>query len=141
MFSQGDLNFSYDASGNQIFRGPSTNKISSKLADSTIVSTDLKEEKEPTSIELAESEENIIEISASPNPVRDVLFVKWENNEEQYFQRMDLFNYQYQLLKQVELTANQQNQNVSLGRFPQGIYILVFTTNLNKTQSYKIIKK
>tara|TARA_Y100000588_G_C14063208_1_gene842382 strand:+ start:612 stop:1067 length:456 start_codon:yes stop_codon:yes gene_type:complete len=135
LYSQGDLTFTYDSSGNQILRAPSTTVNKSMLVQA--------EEKDTIPIQDLKQKylEEQIKVSAAPNPVSDLLTTTWENKEDEYFVMATLYSYNNRLLQDKKLSKAQSTKQFSFRSYPQGIYILVFRSNKDRKQSYKIIKR
>ncbi len=129
-----DLVFSYDAAGNQIYRGPNTQSSSTTQK---ILTTKTSEEIEEQTL----AQEELIAISAAPNPTASIINLYWKNLADQFFTDMTLHTYSNQALLSTSLRRSTSQFQIDLSRYPQGIYIAVFTTNTGFKQSYKIIKK
>jgi hypothetical protein len=131
-FSQ-KIRFGYDSAGNQILRTVCSN-CSSKTSDSTIVKD--YNEINQSSMHVFFDNDNI---SYYPNPTKDELFLKWENNNT--VQTIDLFNMVGQKLKTYYLKNDENSFIVNFSELPSGEYILNLNYLNNEIKSIKIIKK
>ena len=129
-----DLTFTYDAAGNQTFRGPGQTNTS--LQNFATTSNDTIQNLENTSIK-----NELIVINAAPNPTSGHIRVEWQNTSQVYFKEMTLLTYTNQALSRYQFNKDTNSYAIDLSRYPQGVYIAIFTTNRGTTQPYRIIKK
>src|SRR5690625_407631 len=139
LYSQGELRFYYDGSGNQIYRGAVTNNQTDKTAE-VLEPMDEVIEKDLTEPERLDEEQHIF-IAASPNPVTHQLYVRWENTTNQHFIRLDVFSYHNQHLLERDFSESLQSLELDFSTYPQGMYFLIFTRDKFTTQTYKINKR
>lgn len=74
-------------------------------------------------------------ISIYPNPVQDILYLTGKKN----LKNIEIYNVTGQKLLTQKIGAQKAEINVS--KLTSGMYIVVITTDDNKTETYKIIKK
>ncbi len=130
-----DLTFDYDASGNQVYRGPDdqTSTSAKIFTEDTLVELEKKQ--------VLEEKNELIKIAAAPNPTSGVIVINWKNTKNQYFVDMSLHTYSNTLLLNAQLDNSMSTFQIDLSTRPPGIYIAVFTTNKGNKQPYRIIKK
>ena len=109
MTSKAQVIFTYDDSGNQIYRGTASG--TGRMASST----------ESTSIPtLADQIAN--KIQTAPVPVKTVLNVIWEQNIKDYILKIDLLAY-----NSVDVKSKMGNSYVfDMSKYPYGVYYLKF---------------
>jgi hypothetical protein len=76
-----------------------------------------------------------------PNPVKEELYLKWENSNLIKLQTIKLYNLNGALLKSFENQQSLDNNNILFQEYPIGVYIieLIYTNGEEKT--IKIIKQ
>ena len=115
MTSKAQVIFTYDDSGNQIYRGTASG--TGRMASST----------ESTSIPtLADQIAN--KIQTAPVPVKTVLNVIWEQNIKDYILKIDLLAYNsFQIMETVDDKSKMGNSYVfDMSKYPYGVYYLKF---------------
>ncbi len=115
MTSKAQVIFTYDDSGNQIYRGTASG--TGRMASST----------ESTSIPtLADQIAN--KIQTAPVPVKTVLNVIWEQNIKDYILKIDLLAYNsFQIMETVDVKSKMGNSYVfDMSKYPYGVYYLKF---------------
>lgn len=132
--------FSYDSAGNQTSRNKicvncSTDSV--QVNDSTVV-TIIDKEDELLKKEIGDSP--ISAIFAYPNPVTNVLRVAWVASDN-YVQSVSLFSWSGQQLSTTKVHTTQLSTDLSFGKYPPGVYIVVVFYTDKKSESFQIIKK
>ena len=115
MTSKAQVIFTYDDSGNQIYRGTASG--TGRMASST----------ESTSIPtLADQIAN--KIQTAPVPVKTVLNVIWEQNIKDYILKIDLLAYNsFQIMETVDVKSKMGNSYVfDMSKYQYGVYYLKF---------------
>ena len=115
MTSKAQVIFTYDDSGNQIYRGTASG--TGRMASST----------ESTSIPtLADQIAN--KIQTAPVPVKTVLNVIWEQDIKDYILKIDLLAYNsFQIMETVNVKSKMGNSYVfDMSKYPYGVYYLKF---------------
>ncbi|WP_026712105.1 T9SS type A sorting domain-containing protein [Flavobacterium filum] len=125
--------FEYDTAGNQIKRytidlntGRSTNDFVKNTEDITkedMILSDIYED-----------------ISYYPNPVKETLFIKWENNDFEYVTSIKLNSLSGQSLKSFTNLKGSVTLNIPFENLPHGLYTLVLEYSNGKQKTLKIIK-
>lgn len=125
---QNTIIFTYDQSGNQTMRELIC--INCRQANST----------DSNSTEFTQSDE-YIELSYYPNPVTEVLHIKWKNSLKSSVNSIEVFSTSGQKLNSTLITLQEENFEVNFYNHQQGMYnvILYYTDGQKKT--FKIIKK
>lgn len=85
----------------------------------------------------AETENRYKDILIYPNPVKDLLFVDFNNEKykDSYYQ---LFDAQGKLIQKGDL--NQRKNELNLNLLPQSVYIIQIYQNKENIKTFKIIK-
>jgi hypothetical protein len=125
------ISFGYDVSGNQITR---------EFCLSCRTKTETKEIEQLTDSDLSKfvPEDNF---SYYPNPVKEELFLKWDNSSESKISSVRVFNMNGSLLKSFDDQESSMSQNVHFRNYPSGIYFIVLVYNTGEEKSIKIIKQ
>lgn len=135
------LNFSYDAAGNQTKREwvcvncrPSGNAIAS-TAESMPLKLEVKT--------LDTAKRTLVKrtITASPNPFLENLNVNWETESGITVKNISVFSIGGIKMSEVYPGQNQNNVTIPFLRFATGMYILYITFSDNRKESIKVIKK
>jgi Secretion system C-terminal sorting domain len=132
-FGQQKIRFDYDAAGNQIVRDFCLTCLA-KTAENTKDILLLK------SVDLQKfSPED--DFSYYPNPVKETLFLKWNNQTEAFIVAIKIFDIHGAKLKSFENQEQTNNQNISFMQYPAGIYIISLTYNNGEEKTIKIVKQ
>lgn len=133
--SQDKIKFEYDSAGNQIQRQLCINCNSSKSA--------IKSNKEIAAFNEAELQKFSSEDTFSyyPNPVKEELYLQWNNSEGNRLTALHVFDLSGRLLKSISNLKSQNNQNVAFQSYPSGIYEVVLVYENQNKKTIKIIKK
>ncbi len=125
--------FEYDTAGNQIKRytidinaGRPANEIIKEIKDITnddLISSDIYDD-----------------ISYYPNPVKEILFVKWENKNNEFVNSVNLYSLSGQSVKIYTNLKGLDTLNVPFDNLPQGLYTLMLEYSNGKQKTLKIIK-
>ncbi|MFM9988351.1 T9SS type A sorting domain-containing protein [Flavobacterium sp.] len=129
------ISFDYDAAGNQIQRNwcitgchsKTSNEIPKEIAD-------LK----PEDLQKFFPED---EISYYPNPIKEQLYIKWELINDNKVTSLEMYSLNGQLVKSYTKLENTNNQTVTFGTYPSGIYTLLLLYTNGEQKSIKIIKE
>lgn len=130
LFGQQKIHFDYDVAGNQITRefcltclAKSNSKDISELTDSDLLKF-LPEDN----------------FSYYPNPVKEELFLKWDNFNTIKISNIKLFSSNGALLKLFEKQENLISQNILFRDYPNGLYVIILSYTNGEEKSIKIIK-
>ena len=80
------------------------------------------------------------DISFYPNPVEEVLSVKWIT-EYSFVDKIEIYSLSGQYLRQIGNLKDQNEITIDFSSFSQGIYNVILFYNDNSTKNLKIIKK
>ena len=136
-YSQREIVFDYDASGNQIYRGErhSSNSSSSQNPVNSIVITPEMS---------AEEKEFWSKMSIGPNPTSDFLFISMQDSVKNKISKIELYQQSslgarvyYQDIHQSSLSSFQ----LDMRRFSFGNYILTFYLKDGKRYAQHILKQ
>lgn len=127
------IHFEYDAAGNQIERKLCLT-CSAKTKTVAKQNTDIKQE----DLKKFLPEDNF---SYYPNPVKEELFLKWENSENNSITNIKLINLNGVLLKSFETLESKLEQNILFQDYAAGMYILQLSYSNGEEKTIKIIKK
>lgn len=131
--AQQKLTFSYDDAGNQIIR-------------ELCLSCTSKPAKEIKEIE-ALVEEDMLKfsegdaISYYPNPVKEELYLTWQQTEVSHITSIQIFSITGQLFKQYLTNSKTNNQNIPFQSYPSGVYAILLNYSNGEEKSIKIIKQ
>lgn len=134
-FSQEKLVFSYDPSGNQILRDRIC--VGCVKTQESIVEK-LEKEEEGGGSNL--NDKNKFKFAAYPNPVTDILQTYWNNSDNEFIVEMSMFTIENKLLFTNQISPKQAHQEINFAGYPPGVYILTYTYNTNRRESYKVLK-
>lgn len=134
--AQQKLTFNYDSAGNQIVRNlcisgcSTTGKSSSEVKDVEALTEDdlLKFSKEDV-------------ISYYPNPVKEELYLKWELVNDNKVSSITVYALSGQVLQNFSSTESTDNQVISFGDYPRGVYLVVLNYIDGEQKTIKIIKQ
>lgn len=138
LFSNGQTNdhiqFDYDSAGNQVKRfiidinpGKHSNqpiKNIKDLTESDLFETDIYND-----------------IKYYPNPVKEELYVKWENHSEIYVSTIEIFSMSGQLLKKYTDLKSQTSISLDFINYPQGFYNVLLMYSSGEAKKLKIVKR
>ena len=130
-YGQQKIHFDYDSAGNQITR----EFCLTCLAKSN--SKDISELKDSDMIKFL-PEDNF---SYYPNPVKEELFLKWDNSNSIKISKIKLFSINGALLKSYDNQENLISQNILFGDYPSGLYLVVLSYNNGEEKNIKIVKQ
>jgi len=136
LHAQQKVTFSYDSAGNQIVRNlcisgcSTTGKSASEVKDVEALTEDdlLKFSKEDV-------------ISYYPNPVKEQLYLKWELKNDNKVSAITVYGISGQNLQTFSGTERNDNQIVSFGEYPRGVYLVVLSYRDGDEKTIKIIKQ
>jgi Secretion system C-terminal sorting domain len=128
------IKFTFDAAGNQTKRA-----ICSGCAAKNAKDSDFKNEATVKNDDLLPSD--IEKISYYPNPVREELYVKWENLTDNFVTQIDIYTITGQLMKTYENQKGFDTTTISFQTYPEGFYNLVLNYTNGETKTLKIIKQ
>ncbi|WP_394759637.1 T9SS type A sorting domain-containing protein [Flavobacterium sp.] len=132
--AQQKISFAYDDAGNQIQRLMCLGCPAKNSGESPKEVADLKQEDLqkffPTDV-----------ISYYPNPVKEQLYLKWELINDNKVTSIQLYSLSGQLVKSYNKLENTDNQTMTFGVYPNGIYTLLLLYANGEEKSIKIIKE
>jgi len=135
-YSQREIVFDYDASGNQIFRGERTLSSSSSQnpVNSIVITPKMS----------AEEKEFWSKVSIGPNPTSDFLFISMQDSVKNKISKIELYQQSslgarvyYQDIHASSLSSFQ----LDMRRFSFGNYILTFYLKDGKRYAQHILKQ
>ncbi|KAF2080631.1 T9SS type A sorting domain-containing protein [Flavobacterium sharifuzzamanii] len=134
--AQQKITFSYDSAGNQILRSlclsgcSPTGKSTEEVKEMEAVTNDdlLKFAKEDV-------------ISYYPNPVKEQLYLKWELINDNKVSSITVYALSGQVLQNFSRTESTDNQVISFGDYPRGVYLVVLNYKDGDQKTIKIIKQ
>jgi hypothetical protein len=129
--TQGKLQFSYDAAGNQ------TNRHYISVSKMKTINT--KEIKNLTPENLMTAEQ-YKDIKYYPNPVNADLYIKWSNDTSQYVNSIVLYNMTGQEIKRIDNLEGFDSSSISFDQFPVGYYNLELLYSNGEKKTLKIIR-
>lgn len=129
-----DIEFTYDAAGNQTFKGVI---VMSRPAQQEEID-EIKEEPEPSDF-LTSSVAP--EIQYYPNPLKDRLYLQWQNTELKTVQKLELYSLTGKLISEQDLTADTEQTVIDFGFQPIGMYLIMVYYSDSTTKELKVIKK
>jgi len=134
--AQQKINFSYDSAGNQIVR-------SLCLSGCSPTGKSTEEAKEMEAVAdydlLKFAKEDVI--SYYPNPVKEQLYLKWELINDNKVSSITVYGMSGQVLQNFSRTESTDNQVISFGDYPRGVYLVVFNYRDGDQKTIKIIKQ
>ncbi|URM35528.1 T9SS type A sorting domain-containing protein [Flavobacterium anhuiense] len=134
--AQQKITFSYDSAGNQIVR-------SLCLSGCSPTGKSVEEVKEMEAVTnddlLKFAKEDVI--SYYPNPVKEQLYLKWELINDNKVSSITLYSFSGQVLQTFSRTESTDNQVISFGDYPRGVYLVVLNYKDGDQKTIKIIKQ
>ncbi|PDS22571.1 T9SS type A sorting domain-containing protein [Flavobacterium branchiophilum] len=131
--AQQKIHFEYDLAGNQISRQFCLNCF----AKANIVAKNVDQLKE-NDFQKFHPNDNF---SFYPNPVKEELFLKWEDTMDSKIQLIELFDLKGMLLETYIIQSNFNNANIAFNKFPNGVYIIRLKYQDENEKIIKIIKE
>lgn len=132
IYSQKSYTFSYDTAGNQ-----TEGKRFIYIANTFEPGGEFKNGNISNEIPFV-LEENL---TYYPNPVRDILYLKWTNIDSENIRSFALFSMTGALLKKYEGLEQTTEHNISFSEYPSGTYIVTIGYSSGEERSIKIIKQ
>ncbi len=126
-----DLVFTYDAAGNQTFKGI---VLSSRPASQTAI----EEDEIPNEFTALDG---VPEISYYPNPVQEQLHIKWLNKPTHQAQTITVYNNVGQQIFTTDPKEDQVETTIDFSTQPKGMYILIIGYTDGSTKDIKILKQ
>ena len=127
--------FDYDVNGNQIRRRqvylasnrgtnnqtppPEINEIDKKFEESDIYS----------------------DVKFFPNPVVEILYVQWKNENQNFVKSVQIYNLSGQFMSSSDLDVNVTQTEVDFRSYPSGLYELVLIYSYGNQKVLKIVKQ
>lgn len=134
--AQQKITFSYDSAGNQILRNlcisgcnPTGKSVEEAKEMEAVTNDDL----------LKFSKEDVI--SYYPNPVKEQLYLKWELINDNKVSSIAVYGISGQMLQTFSRTESTDNQIISFGEYPRGVYLVVLNYRDGDQKTIKIIKQ
>ncbi|MBP6754920.1 MAG: T9SS type A sorting domain-containing protein [Bacteroidia bacterium] len=131
--AQQKIHFDYDTAGNQITREFCLTCLA-KTSNPAKSISDLDEK----DLQKFHFDDNF---SFYPNPVKEELFLKWDNSSEIKLQTIKLYSLNGSLLKSFENQMTLNNNNILFKEYPNGIYIIELMYDNGEAKTIKIIKQ
>lgn len=134
--AQQKITFNYDSAGNQILRSLCISGCSptGKPAEEP------KEMEAVTQDDLLKfSKEDVI--SYYPNPVKEQLYLKWELINDNKVSSITVYGISGQVLQNFSRTESTDNQVISFGEYPRGVYLVILNYRDGEQKTIKIIKQ
>lgn len=134
--AQQKITFSYDSAGNQILRSLCLSGCNptGKSAD------EAKEMEAVTEDDLLKfAKEDVI--SYYPNPVKEQLYLKWELINDNKVSSIAVYGISGQILQTFSRTESTDNQIISFGEYPRGVYLVVLNYKDGEQKTIKIIRQ
>jgi Secretion system C-terminal sorting domain len=122
--------FYYDAAGNQ------TRRIVVKTFDSRMTNESLS----PTANDFV-SDPNNEKISYFPNPVKELLTIKWVNENNNYVSSIIVYNINGQEVQNLKTTNRQETFDVNFQTLALGFYNVALVYATGETKILKIVKQ
>jgi hypothetical protein len=132
--AQTKLQFEYDAAGNQITRKLCINCQSTQLKQTH------KEIAELLPEDLQKFSSSDI-ISYYPNPVLEILYLKWELINDNQVNKIELYSSTGQFIAVVNNTNKTDSAEIPFQNYPTGNYLIVLQFANGDQKSIKIIKQ
>jgi hypothetical protein len=135
-----ELSFEYDNAGNQTVRQwicvncPRVDSTNPIVQDQNTVQN--KNFNETNFDELTENK-----LSVYPNPVTEIVNVKWWNNNQIYVNKIEVFTLSGVLLFSKTYSEKEAQTSISFLEFAAGSYLLKATHTDNKQQVIKLFKQ
>lgn len=129
------IRFKYDSAGNQerryvcLCNARIANDTTSYKTKETIVENDLIHDSE------------FEQLSYYPNPVREELYVKWENVINNPIVEMQLYSISGQILKSQNNLVKDEITTINFQNYPTGMYNLILIYTNGEKKSLKIVKQ
>ena len=91
------------------------------------------------------NEEDIPEVTTkiletAPNPLTELLKVRWKTPENIYLQKIEIYNMAGQLVFKAEYQATQHETEISFRELPPGTYIFIGRYSDASKETLKVIK-
>jgi len=130
IFSQKSYTFSYDTAGNQIEakRYIYITAVIDPMAKHAAPAQDTRE------VALEES------LTYYPNPVWDILFLRWTNTDTESISSFKLYSMTGALLQKHEAMEQNVEYSIPFSEYPSGAYIVTISYTSGEERSVKIIK-
>lgn len=132
------MTFNYDLAGNQTTRVLCLSGCTSKTSSQS--KEKLKEIEAIVDEDLKKFFTGDV-ISYYPNPVKEELYLKWQQSEGNYVSSIVVYGLNGQILKTYSKTENINTQNISFQSYPTGIYMIVLVYSNGEEKTIKIIKQ
>jgi len=126
--------FDYDGNGNQVKRYICVN-CSAKIAKDSLMTEETVTDTEMIKDELYE------QLSYYPNPVREELYIQWQNNKSKYITGIELYSITGQALQKHKNLKGKEIVTIPFLNYPSGYYNVVILYNDGEKKTLKIVKK
>lgn len=124
----------YDSAGNQIKRAICIHGCNARMANPE----NIKDEKTVTDADRIVSD--IEKVSYYPNPVKEELYVKWENTFENPINQITIYSITGQLLKSYENLNSLTTTTLFFSEYPTGYYEVVLNYQNGEKKNLNIVK-
>ncbi len=132
LYSQSKIMFNYDPAGNQVLR--------SYIYISGRTNQTYKDEKSVTTADYKKTDA-YAEVLYYPNPVKEELYVQWQNLPTQTLTHVVLIDSNGRTLWQKQNLENQTQSTVPFSGLPAGLYLLQLNYTTGEPKVLKIIKE
>jgi hypothetical protein len=134
-FGQTKISFDYDEAGNQSKRYIVL--PSAKQANPEEIIQDVEA---LTENDLLKDDE-FKDISYYPNPVKEELFVKWNNTSKKYVTQITVYAISGREVTSLKKVASSDSQSISFASLPIGLYSMILTYSDNSSRVLKVAKQ
>jgi hypothetical protein len=131
------MTFNYDLAGNQTARVLCLSGCASKSSTSKEKVTDITAITDEDLEKFYPSDE----ISYYPNPVKEELYLKWQQAEDNCVSSIMIYGLNGQVLNTYSKTENINTKNISFQSYPSGIYMIALVYANWEQKTIKIIKQ
>lgn len=142
LFAQQKLRFTYDTAGNQITRARVCNTcLKAKLpatVDSLVVDS-LAIDAIAAQTSLPNIDEDF-RLAVYPNPVSDILSMDWDPLPNDGAVAVQVYSMSGRQLASYDLRPGETHSEISLGKYPIGLYMLSLKLKSGKSKRIKAIK-
>lgn len=128
------IKFEYDNAGNQTRRYLLV-ELSRKAKDTIYKTPETLTESDLLKDDLYS------QISYYPNPVREELYVKWQNTTDIQVTKMELYSMSGQLVKSINDVKNSELATIGFQPYPEGCYNLILVYSNGDKKTVRIVKK
>ncbi len=145
IFGQNQLAFTYDEGGNQIER----KLVCINCAQANVTHTEILDKEKQDSLLYAQLQDlqkkDMLaltgrQLNAYPNPLTEVLNVKWSSTDQSYIATIDVFALNGVCIYHKNYAYNQTETDISFLNLSAGMYVLRGIYNDGKQENVKVLK-